>query len=99
LGFGGEIIVEREDITEFHYIAPIDNLASILQRGILSNQLSQQVPHRSVASDLIQTRRSPKTVPGGKSLHEYVNLYFHARNLMLYKLKDDSTVKSRTLTS
>lgn len=33
----------------------------------------------------IQDRRAVVRVPGGRPLHEYVNLYFHARNPMLYK--------------
>jgi hypothetical protein len=32
----------------------------------------------------IQERRERKEVPGGKPLHEYANLYFHARNPMLF---------------
>jgi hypothetical protein len=34
--------------------------------------------------EAIQDRRENKVVPGGRPLHEYVNLYFHARNPMLY---------------
>ena len=36
----------------------------------------------------IQDRRKIKVVPGGRPLHEYVNLYFDARNPMLYKRRD-----------
>jgi hypothetical protein len=32
----------------------------------------------------IQRRRAGRVVPGGRSLHEYVNLYICARNPMLY---------------
>ena len=31
-----------------------------------------------------------KTVPGGKPLHEYVNLYINARNPMMYRRRDQS---------
>lgn len=31
----------------------------------------------------MQDRRDVKTVPGGMRLHQYANLYFHARNPML----------------
>jgi hypothetical protein len=34
----------------------------------------------------MQERRDTKLVPGGRPLHEYVNLYFCARNPMLYKI-------------
>jgi hypothetical protein len=36
----------------------------------------------------IQQRRVQKSVPGGRALHDYVNLYFCARNPMLYKRKE-----------
>src|SRR5260370_36664964 len=54
-------------------------------RGRLSHRRAQSVAHASVAMEDIQDRRSRKTVPGGRPLHEYVNLYFHARNPMMYK--------------
>jgi len=41
--------------------------------------------------EVIQDRRKNKIVPGGRPLHEYVNLYFHARNPMLYILQSRHT--------
>ena len=79
--------MNRDDINELHYITPITNVPSILQHGLLSHSRSQKVVHRSVAMAEIQQRRSGKVVPGGRPLHDYVNLYFHARNPMLYKRK------------
>lgn len=38
----------------------------------------------------VQERRDKKRVPAGLRLHQYANLYFHARNPMLYKRKDDA---------
>jgi hypothetical protein len=38
----------------------------------------------------VQDRRDHKQVPGGLRLHQYANLYFHARNPMLFKRKDDA---------
>ncbi len=78
--------MNRSDITELHYIAPITNLASILQHGILSHRRAARVQHRSVAMPEIQESRKDRVVPGGRKLHEYVNLYFCARNPMLYRL-------------
>jgi len=79
--------VNRQDVTELHYITPIANVASILQHGLLSHHRAKKVLHRSVAMQEIQEKRTGKTVPGGRPLHDYVNLYFHARNPMLYKLR------------
>ena len=33
----------------------------------------------------VQDLRDKKQVPGGLQLHQYANLYFHARNPMLFK--------------
>lgn len=77
--------MNREDVTELHYITPIANVASILKYGLLSHNRAEKVLHRSVAMSEIQDKRTRKVVPGGRPLHDYVNLYFHARNPMLYK--------------
>lgn len=77
--------MKREELEEIHYITPIDNVASILERGILSHHLVSTIPHISVAMSEIQERRSKVVVPGGRKLHHYVNLYFHARNPMMSK--------------
>jgi len=39
----------------------------------------------------IQDRRAKVVVPGGRRLHEYVNLYVYARNPMLYKRQSRHT--------
>ena len=41
--------MEWEDVKELHYITPIENLPSILEKGILSHKLAGEVPHLSVA--------------------------------------------------
>lgn len=74
-----------DDLPELHYITPIENLPSILERGILSHARVEEIDHESVAASEIQERRADKRVPEGRPLHEYVNLYFHARNPMMYK--------------
>ncbi|MBX3307123.1 MAG: DUF4433 domain-containing protein [Nitrospira sp.] len=79
--------MNRADITELHYIAPIENVLSILQYGILSNRRAARLPHRSVAMQEIQERRKDKRIPNARQLHEYVNLYFDAHNPMLSKCR------------
>jgi hypothetical protein len=64
---------------------PMGNVASVLAHGILSYERAAKLPHRSVALQPVQDRRDKKRVPGGLKLHQYANLYFHARNPMLYK--------------
>ena len=65
----------------------IENLDSILEHGLLSNNriTALGLPHKSVASMVIQALREKK-VPGGMPLHDYVNLYINGRNKMLNKV-------------
>jgi hypothetical protein len=44
----------------------------------------------AVAMPKVQERRDKVTVPGGLKLHQYANMYFHARNPMLYKRKEEA---------
>jgi hypothetical protein len=77
--------MQRRELTELHYITPSANLPSIFRMGILSYDRAKRVPHRSIAMDEIQDRRASEMVPGGRRLHDYVNLYICARNPMMYK--------------
>jgi hypothetical protein len=72
-------------VTEFQCIMPLDNIRSVLKHGILSNERVAKLPHHSVAMPEVQERRELKQVPRGLKLHQYANLYFHARNPMMYK--------------
>ncbi|WP_460107708.1 DUF4433 domain-containing protein [Pseudomonas sp. H1_F01] len=74
-------------VVELHCIMPIKNIPSVLQYGILSHERASKLPHSSVAKQEIQDRRVGKTVPNGLRLHQYANLYFCARNPMLYLRK------------
>ena len=76
-------------VTEFQCIMPLENIPSVLKLGILSNERSAKIEHRSVAMEDVQEKRELKHVPGGLKLHQYANLYFHARNPMLYKRKGE----------
>ena len=80
--------MNRQDVKELHYITPIENVPSILKNGILCHKKASKVLHCSVASKEIQERRVQKEVPGTrKVIHDYANLYFHARNPMLFLRK------------
>ncbi len=80
--------MKRHELHELHYITPICNVPSILQHGLLSNVRAAKLKPASVAMQAIQDRRAQVVVPGGRKLHEYVNLYICARNPMLYKRLD-----------
>jgi hypothetical protein len=77
-------------ILELHCIMPMGNTPSVLQHGILSYERAAALLHRSVAMPEVQERRDQKQVPGGLRLHQYANLYFHARNPMMYKRLDQA---------
>jgi hypothetical protein len=77
-------------VTEFQCIMPIGNIPSVMQHGILSYERAAALDHDSVAMPEIQDKRDRKQVPGGLKLHQYANLYFHARNPMMYKRKDEA---------
>jgi hypothetical protein len=75
--------MDRGDLDELHSIQPIANVAGILELGILSHNRARVVERVDVAAAEIQDRRVGVTVPGGRPLHDYANLYFDARNPMM----------------
>ena len=77
-------------VTELHCIMPIANLPSVVAHGILSYEGAARLQHMSVAMQPVQDRRDQKRVPQGLRLHQYANLYFNARNPMLYKRLGES---------
>jgi ssDNA thymidine ADP-ribosyltransferase, DarT len=77
-------------VIELHCIMPLDNIPSVLEHGILSYERAAKLKHHSVAMQPVQDRRDQRQVPGGLKLHQYANLYFHARNPMLFKRKDEA---------
>jgi hypothetical protein len=78
-------------IEELHYIAPISNISSILQRGILCHNEAIKLPHIDISMNEIQERRANKKVPNGLNLHDYANLYFDAHNPMLSRRRDQNS--------
>lgn len=76
--------MNRGELTELHYITPIGNLPSIFQHGLVSKNRSKALGALSIAMQEVQDKRAIKVVPGGRALHDYVNLYICARNPMLY---------------
>ena len=77
--------MRREELLELHYITPIANVGSILRFGILSHRRVARREHQSIAKQEVQDLRAQVRVPGGRPLHEYANLYFCARNPMMFK--------------
>jgi hypothetical protein len=79
------------NLEEFQNITPLANIPSILEHGILSHALASKLRHLSVALQDVQDKRDIKRVPGGLALHEYANVYFHARNPMMSRRRGEAT--------
>jgi O-acetyl-ADP-ribose deacetylase (regulator of RNase III) len=82
-------------INQLYYITHIDNLPSILEHGILSHRLIQKekINFTPIYSEDIVSRRSHRIVSNDKTLWDFANLYFLARNPMLYKVKCDKSIE------
>lgn len=80
--------MKRERVAELHYITPVENVPLILRLGILSHRRAERIPHISIAMPEVQAHRAKVTLPNGRKLHDHVNLYFDARNPMMYRRKD-----------
>lgn len=78
----------RTNIRSLYYITHVANLPSILQHGILSHgQIESRDIHFTPIYDAdIVSKRKNKTTPDHKSLWEYANVYFQARNPMMYRV-------------
>ena len=79
--------MERSEVQALYFITPIENLGSIVARGIVCFNQAKKLKAKSIADSDIQERRE-KIIPGiNKKLHSYANLYFNPRNPMMYKRK------------
>lgn len=64
----------------------IDNAPLIIKNGILSHNkvLQMGLNHRDIADPNVQDRRAVRMLPNGKTLHDYVPLYFSTQTPMQY---------------
>ncbi len=77
--------MQEPNIRALYYITHIDNLPSILSRGILSHARIREmgVPYTPIYNVDIINKRRRKYTSANKSLWHYVNLFFQPRNAML----------------
>jgi hypothetical protein len=80
--------MHRTEVRELHYITSIRNVDSIFKYGILSHDRAARLMPASVASPGVQERRARIALPNGRRLHDCVNLYFNARNPMMYSIRE-----------
>jgi len=79
---------DQNIIRELFYITHIGNLGSILEKGILSHQKieDERISYQAIYDEDIVSRRKDKKTPSGKNLWSFSNLYFNARNPMLFRV-------------
>ncbi len=82
----------KHPIKSLYYITHVDNIPSILKRGILSHKRveEQAVPFTPIYDATIVSNRRERVTPNGKSLWEFANLYFQPRNPMLYRVINET---------
>lgn len=85
-----ELYTEITNQTGLFNIQVIDNIPSIMRRGLLSNEKAANIKHTSIAMQEVQNRRDAVIIPNGMALHMYANVYFDPKNPMLYKRKDEN---------
>jgi O-acetyl-ADP-ribose deacetylase (regulator of RNase III) len=73
-------------IRELFYITHVNNIKSILEKGILCHKRIEDsgITYERIYNKDVVSRREAITVPDGRSLWSFANLYFQARNPMLY---------------
>lgn len=78
--------MRNSDIRGLYYITHIDNIPSILERGILSHEkiTAASFSYMPIYNNSVVERRKRRFTPDGKNLWHYVNLFFQPRNPMLY---------------
>lgn len=78
---------ELTNQTGLFNIQAIDNIPSIMNKGLLSNEKAKNIRHVSMALDEVQAKRGFVKIPNGLRLHQYVNLYFDPWNPMLSRIR------------
>lgn len=83
-----ELFTQITNQTGLYNIQAINNIPSIMKKGLLSYEQSKDVIHTSIAMEEVQDRREKIRIPNGMPLHRYANVYFDPRNPMLYARRD-----------
>ena len=85
----GASAVEKNNIQSVFHITKVDNLLGIAQFGLQSRNRAWSLHNPTdISLPSVQYLRQDKRDPiYDRPLHDYVPLYFRARNPMLYRLK------------
>ena len=82
-------------ISGLYYITHIDNLISIIKKGILSHARVEKdgIPYTPIYDRHILEARKDKLAPDGNSLWNFANLFFNPRNPMPYRVLREKPAK------
>ncbi|MCM8809387.1 MAG: DarT ssDNA thymidine ADP-ribosyltransferase family protein [Candidatus Omnitrophica bacterium] len=82
-----------------YYITHIDNIPSILERGILCHRRveEEKIQFTPIYDADIVSNRKNRDVADGRNLWDFANLYFQPRNAMLYRVLFLSEVKKEDI--
>ena len=80
--------MKRPEITGLYYITHINNVPSILQRGIYCHERieTEHLEYTRIYDEGIVANRRDIIVPDGRSLWRFSNFFFQPRNPMLYRV-------------
>ncbi len=80
--------MKPQRVTGLFYITHIDNIPSLLEKGILSHEqiVSRNIQFTPIYDEGIVSNRRDIHTPDGRTLWNFTNLYFQARNPMLYRV-------------
>ena len=73
-----------------YHMTHIDNLPSILRRGLMAHGNNFQ--KEDISNQEVNARRSRKEPIFGKRIHEYVPFYFNPKNAMMYRNRHNDIV-------
>jgi len=87
LGASSEM-ARRRETQGLYYITHINDLPSILDRGILCHERieAEGIPFEPIYDRDIVASRRQRDVPDGRSLWKFANLFFQPRNPMLFRV-------------
>jgi len=93
--------VKRPQITGLYYITHIDNVSSILSRGIFCHERieGEKIEYTRIYDDGIVANRKDIQTPDGGTLWKFTNLYFQPRNPMLYRVIHEKPISKIAIIS
>ncbi len=84
----------QKEINNLYYICHLDNLKSILEHGLLSHNEVQTLTPKAIYDESIINRRATIKPNDTQTLWDFSNLYFNARNAVLYRVVHEQGVEN-----